>query len=162
MIYIILIMSFYLEGILSKLITVNFLIPLTTLISLILIYPYLNNKKNKYYIICFTIGLLYDITYTNTFLLNASIFLLLGYLITKINIIITNNSFNVILISFIIIMFYRLITYLILLFIDYLEFNINILFNSITYSLLFNFIYISFIYKIMDIISKKRGIYKKD
>lgn len=157
----IVLISFYLEGILSK-ISFNFLTPLTTLMSLILIYPYLNDSKKEYYISCFSIGLLYDIGYTNTMFLNAFIFLLLGFFITKINIYIKNNSFNVILMSLIIIILYRLITYLILVFIDYLNFNINTLLNSIIYSLLLNFIYISILYKITDIISKKKGIIKKD
>lgn len=158
----IVIFSFYLEGILSKTIDICFLIPLTTVMSLILIYPYLYNCKKNYYIICFITGLIYDITYTNTFMLNASIFLLLGYLIFNINIIITNNSFNVILIGLLIIFIYRILTYLILVFIDYTEFSINVLFKSIGFSLLFNIIYISLMYKMTDVISKKIGIYKKD
>ena len=161
MIFGIIIFSFYLEGILSK-ININYLISLTTLMSLILIYPYLFNNKKNYYIICFITGLIYDIAYTNTILLNACLFLTLGYLISIINNFITNNSFNVMIISIIIITIYRILNYFILIFIDYLEFDINSLIDSIIHSLIFNIIYISLIYKITDLISKKIGIYKKD
>lgn len=146
MIYIVLLFSFYLDGILSY---IN-IASLTTLLSLIIIYPYLINHKKKYFIICFIVGLLYDIAYTNTFLLNASIFLLLGYLIS------TNIVNNTIITSITIITIYRILTFLLLVFINYLEFNINILFNSIIYSLPFNIIYFFLIYKIF------RGIYRKD
>lgn len=162
MIYLIIVFSFYLEGILSRLISLNYLIPLTSLMSLILIYPYLYNNKKKYFIICFITGILYDITYTNTGILNACLFCLLGYIISILNIYITNNCFNVVILSIITIMIYRIIAYFILIFIDYLEFNINVLISSIIYSLLFNIIFISLMYKITDLISKKRGIYKKD
>lgn len=162
MIFTILIFSFYLEGILSRLVDISFLIPLTTLLSLILIYPYLYDSKRNYYIICFITGLIYDIVYTNTLFLNSFIFLLIGYLISLLNIIITNNSLNVIIISLIIITIYRITTYLILVFVDYLNFNILDLFNSIIYSIILNIIYISIMYKITDLISKKIGIYKKD
>jgi len=160
MIILILLISFYLESTLSNIINMNYLIPLFTLLSLIIIYPYLFNRKRDYYIISFIIGLLYDITYTDTIFLNSFIFLLISYIIHLINIVITNNSFNVIIISLIIIIIYRLITYLVLVFINYITPNINTLINSILSSILINIIYIVVTFKITDTISKKRGIYK--
>ena len=160
MIIFIILISFYLEGILSNIINISFLIPLFTLLSLIIIYPYLFNRKKDYFIICFIIGLLYDIGYTDTIFLNAFIFLLIGYIIHLINIVITNNWFNVMIISLFVITIYRIITYLVLIFINYLKPDIELLKNSILNSLIINIIYIIIIYKITDIISRKKGIYK--
>lgn len=159
MILLIVFISFYLEGLLSN-ISINFLTPLTTLMSLILIYPYLKDSKKEYYITCFSVGLFYDIGYTDTMFLNAFIFLLIGYIIDKISMHIKNTLINTMLLSLITIALYRILIYLTLVFIDYLDFNFNILINSIVYSLIFNFIYILLLYKIMSIISKKRGINK--
>lgn len=160
MIILIILVSFYLEGILSNIINISFLIPLFTILSLIIIYPYLYNRKKNYFIICFIIGLLYDIGYTDTLFLNAIIFLLIGYIIHLINIVITNNWFNVVIISLFIITIYRIITYLVLIFINYITPNLNILINSILNSILINIIYIIVTFKITDRISRKKGIYK--
>ncbi len=158
MIIVILILSFYLDGLLSNL---NYIFPLCTLISLIIIYPYLYNMKRDYYIISFIIGLIYDISYTDTLFLNAFIFLFVGFLLVKINLIITNNIFNVTLISLFIIIIYRVVVFLILVFINYISFDIQNLIYSIIFSL-HNILYGVILYKITDLISKKKGIYKMD
>lgn len=160
MISFIVILSFYLEGILSKLISIKFLVPEFTIISLIIIYPFLHNDYKLYYKICFITGLLYDIAYTDTLFLNAFCFLILGYIIKKINIVLTNNIFNISLISIIIITINRLLIYLVLIFINYINPNFNILLFSIVNSLLINIIYAIILFKITDIISNKKGIYK--
>lgn len=159
MIIIILLLSFYLEGAISS-ITTNFLIPLFTLISLIIIYPYLYNLKKDYYIICFIMGLLYDIAYTDTLFLNAIIFLFIGFIILKINIFFTNNIFNTILMSIIIISIYRIITYVFLGFINYINLDITDLIYSIKDSLIINIIYCIITFKISNYIANKKGIYK--
>jgi rod shape-determining protein MreD len=160
MIIIILLISFYLEGIISNLLNINFLIPLFTLVSLIIIYQYLYNLKNDYYKLCFIIGLLYDIAYTDTLFLNACLFLFIGFIITKLNIIITNNTFNVIILSILIINIYRILTFIILILINYIDLNFYNLFISIVNSLIINIIYVVILYKITDLISRKKGIYK--
>lgn len=159
MIILILIISFYLEGILSS---IGNILPLFTLISLIIIYPYLYNLKKDYYKICFIIGLLYDVAYTDTLFLNAFIFLIIGFFIIKINIIMTNNIFNVALISLIVVILYRILVFIILIFINYIDIDINSFFVSIINSLFINILYGMLLYKITDLISKKKGIYKMD
>lgn len=148
---IILFISFYLDSIL----TLYFKAPLLTLSSIILIYPYIKDIKN-YYIMCFILGLLYDITYTDTLLLNASMFLIFGYIIDKIYIFFTNNLLNINIISIIVIIIYRFLTYLILLFINYIRPNALLLLNSIFKSFIINLIYISLCYFILKKVIKKK------
>ncbi len=162
MIILIILLSFYLEGIVNSFINIDYLVPLFTMLSLIIVYPYLYNKKKLYIMICFITGLLYDIGYTDTLFLNATIFTLIGYIIMVLNKFITNNKFNVALISIILIILYRVITYIILNFINYVNKDINLLLNSIIDSILINIIYIVILYIITDIIANKKGIYKLD
>ena len=106
---IIIIISFLLDGLLSiyRHYFIFDLLPLFTITSLIIIYPLLYNKINNYYKIIIILGLLYDIVYTNTLLLNVSLFLLLSYIIKNYYFYLKNNLFNGIILNIIIIMLYR-------------------------------------------------------
>ena len=62
MICTVLIVSFVLESIFTNIVsTDSILIPLFTITSFILIYPYFRKKNTNYIIVCLIIGLLYDI-----------------------------------------------------------------------------------------------------
>ena len=93
---IIVLISFILEGIISKYIPMNTVLfeSFFTVISLIIIYPYFHNKEKKYFTLAFFTGLFYDIVYTNTFLFNAIIFLVISYIVKKINAYISNKLFR--------------------------------------------------------------------
>ncbi len=161
---IIVLISFILEGIISKYIPMNTVLfeSFFTVISLIIIYPYFHNKEKKYFTLAFFTGLFYDIVYTNTFLFNAIIFLVISYIIKKINAYISNNYINVAIISLIIIIIYRVLVYSILCLINYLDFNIKSLLYSIADSLILNMIYSVVLYLITDYISRKKHITKID
>ena len=159
-----LIISFLLDGVFSNVITIhnNMLIPLLSVMSLIIIYPYFKKDDIKYLEYIFIYGLIYDLVYTDTLILNAIIFTFIGLIIIGINIIISNNYLNIAIISFLVIISYRIMTYFILVFTRYLEFNINDLLRSITSSLLLNIIYVILMFLITDYISNKYDIKKID
>lgn len=161
---IVVIISFLIEGVLSKYISIDSLLfeYLFTLISLIIVYPYFHNNENKYFKLSFLIGLLYDIVYTNTIFFNAFVFFIIAFIIKKINSFISNNSVNVAIISFIVIIFYRTIIYILLCLIGYLNFQIKDLLYSIVSSLILNMLYSIILYLITDYISKKKHITKID
>ena len=163
-IYLIVFISFYLDGIVSNFISINttLLNPLLTLATLVIIYPYFYNNEKKYCFICFLVGILYDIIYTNTLGLNAMIFLIMGFFVKKINVFISNNSINVSFISLVIIVLYRIISFFTLTLIGYINLDFNILLHSITSSLLLNIIYTIMLYLITDNISRKKHIVKID
>lgn len=161
MIPIILIFSFLFEGLYSSLVrTDTFLCPLFTLVSLILIYPYFNKKNNGYYKICFLVGFLYDLIYTDTIIFNAFIFVLLGFVIVKLNGILANNYVNNSIMALVIIIIFRSITYFALFLTDNMEFSYQVLFAGIYNSLFSNIIYVSFGYILTDSISRKLKIQK--
>lgn len=147
---IILILSFILDGVLSLIFpfNTNLFVSTFSLLSLIFIYPFIKENKN-YIIISFIFGLIYDITYTNTILLNGFIFLLISFIIIKLYKIFTMNIFNMIIISICLIISYRTMTYLFLLIVSNNLFDIKNLFESIYSSLILNVIYIIFNYCIL-------------
>ena len=131
--------AFILDGILSN---VNFFV--LTISSLVVSSPYI--KVRKFYLISFIVGLLYDICYTDTIFLNAFVFLLLAYVVKKLNKFFPFNFINTLLIDFIIILLYRTITYFLLSTTYYLNFDFNLLLESIYLSLLYSFIFVSIFY----------------
>ena len=148
---IVVLFSFLLEGILSNFINgISYLNPLFTIISLIIIYPFLYNKKNNYYKIIFITGIIYDIVYTNTLFFNALIFMLIGFLIIQTNRLLSKNIINIFLISILIIIFYRIATYTLLVLIGYIKNDIYNLFNSIYSSLFIKILYGMLLFKLVN------------
>lgn len=144
---IIIIMSFLLDSIISNLINYNSLLyPLFSILSLIVGYTYFNQKNNSYLITSFVLGLLYDIVYTDTLFFNACLFLSVALLLQKAFEKFPYNYLSVLVLSFITIIYYRVLSYLILIFIDYLNFNTNFFFQGIYSSFLSNIIYITLVY----------------
>ncbi|MDD2391689.1 MAG: rod shape-determining protein MreD [Bacilli bacterium] len=145
-----LILSFYLEGIISTTtnMSTNFFNPLFTISALVLIYRFFEKREKNYFLLAFIIGLLYGIYYTDTFILNMVIFFLSAIFIKFINIYLAHNLLSDIVKVILTIIFYRISTFLILFIIGYLNFDYNLLFKSIYSSLLLNiiFILISYLY----------------
>lgn len=163
MIVFIIILSLCLESIMSTLIPLNsFFTPLLSIVSLVLIYPYFANKDDDYLKTCALVGLIYDLVFTDTMFFNMIVFLLIGLLIKLINIVLSNNFINVMLITLITIIIYLTVTYLILAIIGYKTFNFHTLTATISQTLLLNVLYSFLLYLITDKISKKRKILKID
>lgn len=145
-----LIISFYLDGIISITtnMSTNFFNPLFTISTLALIYRFFEKREKNYFLLAFIIGLLYGIYYTDTFILNMVIFFLSAIFIKFINIYLAHNLLSDIVKVILTIIFYRIITFLILIIIGYFNLDYNLLFKSIYSSLLLNiiFVLISYLY----------------
>lgn len=142
--YIILILSFLLDGILSFFLNKNLLLnPLFSLCSLIIIYRYYSKSmQTNYLITCSILGLFFDIVYSDTIFLNAGIFLLLGLFITKYYQIFSYKLLSSTILTILIIILYRLITFLVLSNLGIINFNLYNLFRSIYSSIFINIIYV--------------------
>ncbi len=157
------VISILLETNLSNILSLNsYSFPLFTLTSLVLIYPFFNNNNKQYLKYALITGLLYDIILTDTLFLNMFIFLIIAQIIKKINITLSNNIINVMLITIIIITTYLSITYIVLYLIGYHQFKLSILVTTILKSYLVNIIYSIILYTITDKISQKYKISKID
>ncbi len=119
-----------------------------TIVSLISIYPYFNNDK-KYLIILISVGILFDIVYTGTFLFVTLIFVII-YLVNKfLDFFLPFNLLNINILSLISIYIYHILSFVILNLVEYNSYNINLLFNIIIHSTIGTIIYTTIIYFIL-------------
>ncbi len=144
MIYLILLISFLLDGIVSFIFNNNVMFnTLFSLMSLIIIFRYYKRREDlKYLITVFVVGLLVDIVYTDTLFLNAGIYLVIGIVIIKYFKLFTYNLLNSIILGFIIISLYRLLNFLVLSNTGVISINFYKLIESIYSSIFLNLIYI--------------------
>lgn len=157
----VLIISFILDSIVSNFISLGSLFfPLFTLMALIIIYPYFNNNRHKYFGVCLATGICYDLIYTNTIIIHGMLFLLIGFIITRLNLIISNNYINVGIMAIICIVIYRFLAYGLLLITASTSFEWLSLLKSIYSSLILNIFYVVVVYIITDKISRKLKIHR--
>lgn len=152
--------SFFLDGILSKYISGNSLfLPLLTIVSLVIIYPYFNNNDYRYYKYIAILGFLYDIAYMNTVFYNFFIFIILGFINVFIKYYVSDRLHINVLITVLLIVVYRFINYA---FINIIGNNLKFsyFFESVYSSLILNIFYCISIYLITDWYSKKYKIIK--
>lgn len=142
------IISFFLEGILSKYLFNTLFIPCLSICLIILMYPCFKNKYN-YYIYCIILGFFYDILYMNMIFYNFFIFLFLGYITLYLYSLLSNNILITITIYFLLIILYRIINFLYLCLFNNHEFHFLYFLKSIYSSIFLNIIFICIIYIIM-------------
>ena len=156
MIVIILLISFFLEGIISNLIPSSSLfIPLFSVVALLVLYPNFNDNKIKYYIYSGVLGLLYDLVYTNTPFINTFSFLITAFIITLICKFITVNKLNLILIVIFTLLFHETVNYLLLCIFRYRIFNNMTLIEGLYSSLIINVIYGYILYIIVEKLNER-------
>ena len=158
------ILSFLLEGIMSNIIgiTSQWLVPMFSVVSLIIIYPYFNHEEGNFLKVCFALGLFYDIVYTDSLIVNACIFTIIGFFILWLNSWMSNHAISVLFMTFLTIIFYRIIMYAVLTVVGFIPFELETLGTSIISSLLLNLVYVELLYLITDYCSKKYKIRKID
>lgn len=152
---ILLLISFLLEGIISNFVPINgFLLPLFTLMALIIIYP-LFDEHSEYYKYAFITGLAYDLFYTDTIIFHAIIFCFIAFLITRLNLVLSDNYFNILIIVAICILIYRSVTYGLLVLVSNMSFDFITLMLSVVKSLIINLIYSMILFFVVKKCQKK-------
>ena len=133
-----LIVSFCFDGIISNFIPLHsqLLIPLLTLMSLLIVYPYFNHHEDDYLKVAGVLGLCYDIVFTDTVFLNCVLFLLVALFIRLLNEWFSNNIFSVGLMAILVITFARILEYSILSLVGFFAFDWMYLFQGIYSSIL--------------------------
>lgn len=136
-----LIISFLLEAIFSNFVSIGgYFVPLFTLTALIIICPFLQEKE-KYYKYAFITGMMYDLFYTDTIVFHAIIFCFMAIIVVKLNMVLSDNYANVIIIISLCILIYRVLTYGLLVLIGNIPFDIYELLFSVLKSLISNLVY---------------------
>ena len=152
---IIMILSFMFDSVFSNIFNDSMFMPLISLMSIIVLKKKYKIENNVYLFFTALIGLLYDLIYTSTPVLNMMIYLLLGIIVIFFFKYFRKNLFNELLLSTILIVLYRTIIFIVLTISNILESNITILIKSIYSSLFLNYIYIIITYFIIKKINKK-------
>lgn len=147
---ILLILSFLIEGLASTYIqssftSFNLFSTLYTLIALIVIYPYFYNEK-KYYILLIIFSTFVDIVYTNTFMLNLFLFIIISFIVKILNFILPENILMVNIMALCSVWLYYVFSYIILTVINYNTYPIGLLFDICINSVIMTIIYTSLLY----------------
>jgi len=132
----------------------SYLKTIYTIISLIVSYQYFKNEK-KYLILIIITSIIFDIRYTNTFILNPTIFIIIYILNLIINNHFQNNIITINLKSIISIIVYNIMTYVILILSNYNIYKLNILYNIIIRNIPMTIIYTTITYLLLKKINPK-------
>ena len=147
MISIFLIISIFLQGYLSLLLSYqfHFFLPLVFIIS---IYPiYLKkNQVNKFYFICIIYGLIIDLIYTNTLVVNSLLFFIIGLFISWFYYRFSDNYFNILLVTLSSILIYIFLLNILYVLFAAIQFSIYSLFIQYLHSIIINILYVSILY----------------
>jgi len=149
---ILLIFSFLFEGFISNYIVsafnnLNVFSTLYSLITFVVIFPYFQNKK-KYYILLIIFSLLIDIVYNNTIMLNVLLFLAISLIVKILTTILPDNILMINIISLISVILYHILSYIVLIAVNYNNYTISLLFDICLNSILMTIIYTTIIYLI--------------
>ena len=160
---IIVIISFFLDGILSNFLPfmmgdLSLFTPYFTLISLVIIYPFFKKKDREYYILIGVTGFLYDLFYTNLLFTHTLFFLLIGlvvsYIYKKMELNLLTNLFLIIFT----IIFYQVVFSLCLFIFNVVPITIENTLYLISHSLILNIIYGEILYLICKYLPHKRHL----
>lgn len=163
MITVVIILSFLFDGIFSNLITNNsLLVPFFSLVCLLILYPYFNSNNGRFVIISGIVGLFYDIIYADSIFVNTFIFIIISIFIIRMSEYANYNLLNLCVLTIISICLYRVLSYLLLCIVGYLNFNEIILMKGICNSLIINIIYCIILYFITDYIGRKFKLRKTE
>ena len=121
---------------------VNYLFPQILVSSLTISYLLIKNKK-LYFIIITLLGLIYDILYSDIFLINTYFFLLQGLFLQALYKNKEQTPLNVSLISILTFIFYDIYIFFTLILLKEETFKITELYYKISHSLILNIIYIT-------------------
>ena len=158
--YILIGISFILDGVLTNFLPYNvsalsLFTPLTTIVCLVLIYPFFYHQEKRYYIVSLIVGLLYDLFYTNMLFYNCFLFLLVAFVSIKLYKIMGTGIIKNMLIVFITIVSYETVTAIMMLIFNLVPVTPYKLIYKIGHSLILNLIYAEILYGVLKLIPKK-------
>lgn len=148
------IISFLLDSLLSNYISpsitsMSIFNTIYTIIAIILIYNYFDNDK-KYLKIIIPLSILFDIVYTNTFMINIILFIIIYIIFKQLNYYIPNNLFTINIKTILGIIIYNILSYIIILLFNVNNYPITILLTIIYKSIIMTIIYTSISYILLN------------
>ncbi len=141
----------------STLTNVSLFSTIYTIIGLVILYPHFNNDK-KFYLLVIICGILFDVLYTSTFMFSLVIFFSVGILIKVLYNIFPENIFMTNLISFICILSYHLLSFVLLSLFGGISYDIINFINIILGSIIMTIMYTTISYYVINYFFNKLGI----
>ena len=137
--------SFLLDGLLSNymsvgIVNLSFFRTIFSVISLVIMLNFFDEHKRYFYILTI-LGGLFDIVFTNTFLLNVFIFYVIYFILGKINYYVPNNLLMINLKAYLAIVIYHCLSYFILVMADYGNYPFYLLGSILGHSVITTVIY---------------------
>lgn len=150
---ILLLISFFLQGIVSNFLAytsvdISIFSTIYILITLLLLYPYFENKK-KYLLLLVIFGWLMDITYSNTFLLNISLFFIAYKFSSLFHFFLPYNLVTINVSNVLSIFIYHILSFIFLSLLKFDNYSIIMLFRMLGCNILMTVIYTSISYYVI-------------
>ena len=154
-----LIFSFLLQGFVSNFQSftidkINMFSSVFLLINFVVLYQYFENDK-KFLLLVVIFGILFDIVYTNTFVLCTAFFILLFFLNKIFNFFFPSNVVTVNLFSFLLMIIYHVLSFVILSLLNFDSYSFFVLLKVIISCLFMNIIYTTFLYYVIKFFYEK-------
>lgn len=156
---VILLISTFIQGVASNYLgytynTLSIFSTIYVLIALLILNPYFENKR-KYFTLLIIFGLIIDIAYTNTFILNTCIFIACYYVSKVFHFFLPYNIITINISNLLSIYTYHIISFIFLNLFKYDAYPFSSLLKILNHSILMTIIYSSIIYLIIVLIKNK-------
>lgn len=127
------------------------------LINLLILKQYFENEK-KFFVFLIIFGIITDITYTNTFILNACFFILVYYFSKAFHSIFPYNFITINISNLLGIFLYHILSFLFLWILKFDNYTIGMLLKILSHSIIMTLLYTSTIYLIIHFFYQKLGL----
>lgn len=124
------------------------------LVALIVLRPHFENEK-KYLILLIIFGIIVDIVYTNTFIFNTCLFVLIYYFSKAFHFFFPYNVITLNISSLLGVFIYHVVSFVFLTILNYDNYTIGVLLKILTHSVLMTIIYASIIYFVISFLREK-------
>ena len=124
------------------------------LVALIVLRPHFENEK-KYLILLIIFGIIVDIVYTNTFIFNTCLFVLIYYFSKAFHFFFPYNVITLNISSLLGVFIYHVVSFVFLTILNYDNYTIGVLLKILTHSVLMTIIYASIIYFVISFFREK-------
>ena len=147
------IVSFLIQGIMSNCLGYHFqslsiFLTVYPLIAILVLVPYFENHTKRYFFL-FIVGLIIDVVYTHTFILNACLFIGIYFFSSFFHFYFPYNLLTINISNLLSIFIYHIFTFVFLFLMRYDNYSIMLLLKVLSHSIIMTIIYSSMVYLIV-------------
>lgn len=160
---ILLTISFLLQGILSNFLAymlenISIFSTIYVLITLLLLYPYFENNKNKFFILVVIFGGLVDLVYCNTFLINICIFYVVYKFSNLFHFFLPYNLVTINVSNLLGVFIYHILSFILLSLFRFGDYSFMMLAKVLGSSIIMTIIYTTVSYLVINLVREKKEL----